>query len=66
MGRERRIINPWKWQDNFGFVQANETSGGQRVLYCAGQASMDTDGRPVHPGTCALSSTKQLTISKRC
>jgi hypothetical protein len=31
------IINPWKWQDQFGFVQANEISGGQRVLTCAGQ-----------------------------
>jgi len=50
VGVERRIINPWKWQDNFGFVQANETSGGQRVLYCAGEASMDAEGRPVHAG----------------
>ena len=34
---ERRIINPWKWQDNFGFVQANEISGVQRQLICSGQ-----------------------------
>lgn len=38
---ERGIINPWKWQDEYGFVQANEVSGGQRVLYCAGQVSVD-------------------------
>ena len=47
---ERRIINPWKWQDQFAFAQAYEISGGQRVLYCAGQASVDADGRPAHPG----------------
>ncbi len=29
---ERRVINPWKWQDNFGFVQANEVTGAQRTL----------------------------------
>ena len=34
---ERRIINPWKWQDNLGFVQANEISGVQRQLICSGQ-----------------------------
>lgn len=47
---ERRIINPWSWQDQFGFVQANEVSGAQRVLLCAGQASADAEGRPAHPG----------------
>src|SRR4051794_29634792 len=45
---DRRIINPWSWQDQFGFVQANEVTGGQRVLYCAGQTSMDADGKPVY------------------
>ena len=47
---ERRIINPWKWQDQLGFVQAHEVSGAQRVLLCAGQTSMDAEGRPAHPG----------------
>ena len=46
---DRRIINPWTWQDNFGFVQGHEVTGAQRVLYCAGQAATDADGRPVHP-----------------
>ena len=47
---ERRIINPWNWQDQFGFVQAHEVSGAQRVLLCAGQTSVDAEGRPVHSG----------------
>ena len=47
---ERRVMNPWKWQDAFGFVQANEVSGAERVLVCSGQTSMDAEGRPLHPG----------------
>jgi enamine deaminase RidA (YjgF/YER057c/UK114 family) len=47
---ERKIINPWKWQDALGFVQANEVTDTHRVLYCAGQVSVDADGKPVHAG----------------
>jgi enamine deaminase RidA (YjgF/YER057c/UK114 family) len=47
---ERRIINPWTWQDQFGYVQANEVSGTERVLLCAGQTSVDADGQPMHAG----------------
>jgi enamine deaminase RidA (YjgF/YER057c/UK114 family) len=47
---ERRIINPWRWQDEFSYVQAHETSGMQRILFCAGQTSVDDEGRPVHQG----------------
>lgn len=36
---KRKIINPWLWQDQLGFVQANEFSGFQRVVFCAGQTS---------------------------
>ena len=46
----RRVINPWSWQDQYGFAQAIEVSGHERVLYCAGQTSVDADGNPVHPG----------------
>jgi len=47
---ERRIVNPWTWQDQFGYVQANEISGMERVLVCAGQTSVDADGQPLHDG----------------
>ena len=50
---ERRIINPWTWQDQFGFVQANEVRGEQRTLICSGQTSVDADGGPVHVGDMA-------------
>jgi enamine deaminase RidA (YjgF/YER057c/UK114 family) len=46
---ERRIINPWTWQDRLGFVQAIEIGGVQRTLICSGQASMDAEGTPMHP-----------------
>jgi len=47
---EQRNVNPWSWQNDFGFSQAVEVSGGNRVLYCAGQTSIDQEGRPVHAG----------------
>jgi enamine deaminase RidA (YjgF/YER057c/UK114 family) len=47
---ERKIINPWEWQDQLAFVQANDISGHQRVLICSGQASIDAEGKPQHVG----------------
>ena len=44
----RRVINPWTWQDAFGYVQANEISGAKRVLICSGQLATDADGRLLH------------------
>ena len=55
---ERRILNPWSWQDGFGFVQANEIRGAQRILICSGQASINADGRVAHPGD-MLAQTRQ-------
>lgn len=43
-------MNPWTWQDEFGYVQAVETTGEQRVLRCAGQTSVDENGQPLHEG----------------
>ncbi len=50
---ETRAVNPWTWQDDFGFSQAVESSGVQRVLTCAGQTSVDENGAPLHPGDMA-------------
>ncbi len=47
---EIKKVNPWKWQDNFGFSQAIEFSGHSRVLTCAGQTSVNADGEPLHEG----------------
>ena len=50
MAADRRVINPWSWQDQFNFVQANEVSDMQRMLICAGQASGDEEGNVLHTG----------------
>ena len=42
-----KTINPWQWQDNFGYAQAVEVKNNQGTLYCSGQAAMDADGKPV-------------------
>ena len=47
---EQRKVNPWKWQDQYGFSQGIEVTNASRVLYCAGQASVDENGKPVHVG----------------
>ncbi len=57
---ERRVINPWSWQDQFGFVQAYEIRGMQRVLICSGQTAVDAEGRPVHPGDMRAQLTQAL------
>jgi enamine deaminase RidA (YjgF/YER057c/UK114 family) len=41
-------VNPWTWQDAFGFSQAFAVTGGGQVLFCSGQASVDASGNPVH------------------
>jgi enamine deaminase RidA (YjgF/YER057c/UK114 family) len=57
---KQRVVNPWTWQDAFGFVQANEISAGERVLYCAGQTSVGEDGSPMHPGDMVAQANKAL------
>jgi enamine deaminase RidA (YjgF/YER057c/UK114 family) len=44
------VINPWTWQEQFGFVHGTVVPAGARTLYAAGQASTDDDGNPVHAG----------------
>ena len=45
---EQRRLNPWRWQDQFGFSQAVEVTGAQRVVYCAGQTSTGADAQTLH------------------
>jgi enamine deaminase RidA (YjgF/YER057c/UK114 family) len=46
----RKIVNPWNWQDSYGFVQGCEVTGGERMLFCAGQTSVDGEGNPLYAG----------------
>ena len=50
---ERTAVNPWTWSLQFGFNQGEIVEGATRVLFCAGQTSVDADGNPQHPGDMA-------------
>jgi enamine deaminase RidA (YjgF/YER057c/UK114 family) len=50
---EKKIVNPWTWQDKFGFVQANDIIGAKRHVFCSGQVSVDNEGNPIHAGDMA-------------
>jgi enamine deaminase RidA (YjgF/YER057c/UK114 family) len=57
---DKKHINPWKWQDEFGFSQAVEISGHSRVLRCAGQTAVNERAEPQHPGDMAAQITLAL------
>ena len=57
---ETKAINPWQWQDRAGFSQAIEVRGGQRVVYCSGQTSVDADGNPMYVGDMAKQASQAL------
>jgi enamine deaminase RidA (YjgF/YER057c/UK114 family) len=42
---EKRIINPWQWQDARSYVQAVEVKGATCTLYCSGQVAVLADGK---------------------
>ncbi|MDN3595725.1 RidA family protein [Zunongwangia endophytica] len=41
---EKRIINPWKWQDARNYVQATEVKNLASTLYVSGQTAIDANG----------------------
>ena len=43
-------MNPWQWSVSMGFNQGEVVEGASRVLFCAGQTSVDENGVPQHPG----------------
>ena len=45
-----KVTNPWSWQDPLHFSHAVEAPDGRRVVFLAGQTSVDPDGRPLYPG----------------
>ena len=57
---DRTVVNPWEWQDQFGFVQGHVVSGADRTIYCAGQTSVDADGNPLHAGDMAAQARQAL------
>lgn len=41
---EKRITNPWQWQDDRSYVQAVEVKNVQSTLYVSGQTAINDDG----------------------
>ncbi len=57
---KRRVINPWTWQEERGFVQSNEVTGAKRTLYTAGIVSVDAEGNLLYPGDMSKQITQVL------
>lgn len=47
---KKQTINPWSWQDDYGYSQGVLVEQPRRTLYAAGQGSVDADGRLLHEG----------------
>lgn len=41
---EKRVINPWKWQNERSYAQAVEVKNPQGTLYVSGQTAISADG----------------------
>ncbi len=46
----RTPVNPWPWSLQLGYHQAEIVEGARRIVTCAGQTAVDSDGSPRHPG----------------
>ena len=40
----RTDVNPWEWSKAFGFSQAVDVAGAERMLICSGQTAIGDDG----------------------
>ena len=47
---EKRIINPWNWQESQGWSWGIEVKNSTRTLYCSGQVSTDFQGNVIGSG----------------
>lgn len=50
---QTREINPWSWQEGFGFTHGREVTGANRILTLSGQCATDANGAPQHKGDMA-------------
>ena len=47
---EKRQVNPWTWQQRFGFAHAWRVDGAQSVVFLAGQGPVSSEGEVVGTG----------------
>jgi enamine deaminase RidA (YjgF/YER057c/UK114 family) len=60
MNTPHQVVNPWTWQDQFGFSQAVTATSPSRLVFCAGQASVDADGAVLHSGDIGAQVTRSF------
>jgi enamine deaminase RidA (YjgF/YER057c/UK114 family) len=53
MSAPHEIVNPWTWQDQFGYAQAVVAAVPSRWLFVAGQGPADAHGDVMHEGDIA-------------
>src|SRR3954464_14128636 len=46
----KKQVNPWAWQDQFGFSQAWRVDGAQSIVFVSGQAPISPEGALVGEG----------------
>jgi reactive intermediate/imine deaminase len=47
---ERTQVNPWTWQDQFGFSQGWRIDDGRSVIFVSGQTAISGEGQVVGAG----------------
>src|SRR4051812_49693499 len=47
---EKQQVNPWTWQDQFGFSQAWRVDGAQSIVFVSGQGPISPEGQLVGAG----------------
>ena len=47
---EKRVVNPWTWQEEWAFSHAWRVDGPRSTIYIAGQTGVAPDGEPIHAG----------------
>ena len=47
---DKRQVNPWTWQDKFGYSQAWRVDDAAAVIFVAGQGPLSADGELVGAG----------------
>jgi enamine deaminase RidA (YjgF/YER057c/UK114 family) len=45
---EKTQVNPWTWQDPFGFSQCWRVDGARSLIVVSGQSSISADGQVLH------------------
>jgi len=45
---DRTEINPWSWQDQWGFAQAWKVDEAKGLIFLAGQTGVDDEGEFIH------------------